>query len=109
MIDGPTSHGSKSIVKDPGNNPGDDNGATAGLKTSKNDVSPFSDLTDSDIAKHTQQRVSRTRRSRHEERGKQAVSSKRQPAWFKIVYATMREKSTGRQLLARVGGRSTRG
>lgn len=55
MMDGPTSQGSSRTVKEPGKRPGEDSGATGGLKTSKKEVSPFKDLTDSDIAAHTQQ------------------------------------------------------
>lgn len=49
MIDGPTSQGSIRMVKEPGNKPGDETGATGGLKTRRNEVSPLSDLTDSDM------------------------------------------------------------
>lgn len=50
MMDGPTSQGSIKIVKDPGKRPGEDSGATGGLKASRNAVSPFNDFTVSDIA-----------------------------------------------------------
>lgn len=68
MIDGPTSQGSSRIVKDPGNRPGEDSGATGGLKTSKKDVSPFSDLTDSDMVADTQRRTVPHRCSKRHER-----------------------------------------
>ena len=54
MIDGPTSQGSSRIVKEPGKRPGEEMGATGGLKTRRKEVSPFSDLTDSDMATYTQ-------------------------------------------------------
>jgi hypothetical protein len=49
-MEGPTSQGSIRIVKDPGNRPGEDSGATGGLKVSRNAVSPFNDFTVRDIA-----------------------------------------------------------
>jgi hypothetical protein len=57
IMDGPTSHGSSSIVKEPGNNPGDDSGATGGLNTRRKEVSPFNDLTDKDMAMCTPKRT----------------------------------------------------
>jgi hypothetical protein len=54
IMDGPTSQGSSSIVKEPGNNPGDDSGAIGGLNTRRKDVSPFNDFTDSDMTMCTQ-------------------------------------------------------
>lgn len=50
MMDGPTSQGSIKIVKDPGKSPGEDSGATGGLKVRRNAVSPFNDFTVRDIA-----------------------------------------------------------
>jgi len=43
MIDGPVSHGSTRMVKEPGNNPGDDSGAAGGSKVRRKEVSPFND------------------------------------------------------------------
>ena len=54
MMDGPTSHGSSRMVKEPGKVPGEASGAGGGRKTSRNDVSPLSDVTESDMAVHTQ-------------------------------------------------------
>jgi hypothetical protein len=50
MTEGPTIQGSTSIVKDPGNKPGDESGATGGLKMRRKDVSPLSDLMVKDMA-----------------------------------------------------------
>jgi hypothetical protein len=50
MIEGPTIHGSTRIVNDPGKRPGDESGATGGLKMRRKDVSPFSDLMVRDMA-----------------------------------------------------------
>lgn len=56
MMEGPTSQGSIRIVKDPGKSPGEDSGATGGLKVSRNAVSPFNDFTVKDIATPVQSR-----------------------------------------------------
>jgi hypothetical protein len=50
MIDGPTIHGSTRTVNDPGKRPGDESGATGGLKMSRKQLSPFSDLMVKDMA-----------------------------------------------------------
>ena len=50
MIDGPTIHGSTKIVNEPGNKPGDESGATGGLKMRRKEVSPFNDLIVKDMA-----------------------------------------------------------
>jgi hypothetical protein len=50
MIEGPTIHGSTKIVKEPGNKPGDESGATAGPNIKRNEVSPLSDLMVRDMA-----------------------------------------------------------
>jgi hypothetical protein len=44
MMEGPTIHGSTKIVKEPGKRPGDESGATLGVKVRRKEVSPFSDL-----------------------------------------------------------------
>jgi hypothetical protein len=49
-MDGPTIHGSTSMVNEPGNKPGEASGAAGGSKTSRKEVSPFSDLTVRDMA-----------------------------------------------------------
>lgn len=45
MVAGPMSHGSRRMVKDPGNRPGEDTGAAGGEKVRRKAVSPFSDCT----------------------------------------------------------------
>jgi hypothetical protein len=57
MIEGPTIHGSTKTVKEPGKRPGDESGATGGLKMRRNDVSPFSDLMVKDMATRPQNAV----------------------------------------------------
>ena len=42
---------SSRIVKEPGNNPGDDSGAAGGSNVRRKEVSPFNDLTVSDMFK----------------------------------------------------------
>lgn len=41
---------STKIVKEPGNRPGDDSGAAGGSKVRRNEVSPFRDWTERDMA-----------------------------------------------------------
>jgi hypothetical protein len=43
---------SSRIVKEPGNNPGDDSGAAGGSNVRRKEVSPFNDLTMSDMFKN---------------------------------------------------------
>lgn len=50
MMEGPVIHGSTSIEKEPGNRPGDESGATGGLKMRRNEVSPLSDLMVNDMS-----------------------------------------------------------
>jgi hypothetical protein len=50
MVAGPVSHGSRRMVKDPGNKPGEDTGAAGGEKVRRKAVSPFSDCTVKDMA-----------------------------------------------------------
>lgn len=86
IMDGPTSHGSQRMVKDPGKRPGEESGAMGGLKTRRKHVSPFSDLTDSDMAtfSHSAQRRRCERHGRGRERAMagfgRAEGSRRQPA-----------------------------
>ena len=49
MVAGPVSQGSMSTVKEVGNRAGEDGEAAGGLKVSRNAVSPFRDLTVSDM------------------------------------------------------------
>lgn len=80
--------GSTRMVKEPGNSPGEDSGATGGLKVRRKEVSPLSDLMVRDMATRTQE-ASANRRGvgeRHEESGQPAVSGRqRQASWCKVV------------------------
>ena len=49
MVAAPVNQGSMRIVKEPGNNPGEEMGAIGGEKVRRNAVSPFIDFTVNDM------------------------------------------------------------
>jgi hypothetical protein len=65
MVAGPVSHGSRRMVKDPGNRPGEDTGAAGGEKVRRKAVSPFSDCTVKGMAAR-RQRGREAKRGGHE-------------------------------------------
>jgi hypothetical protein len=50
IIEGPTIHGSTKMVNEPGKSPGEESGATLGVKVRRKELSPFSDLMVRDMA-----------------------------------------------------------
>lgn len=69
MVAAPVNHGSMRTVKDPGNSPGDESGATGGEKVSRKAVSPLRDFTVNDMAQQRLWQVERHEKAPETGRG----------------------------------------